>query len=83
MVYRGHVKNGVVVLDEPAALPEGAEVQITLPRTRIMNKPVTQESEGPAPTLFERLAPVIGAAEGLPSDLAENHDHYLYGVPKK
>ena len=26
---------------------------------------------------------VAGTAEGLPSDLAENHDHYLYGTPKR
>ena len=25
---------------------------------------------------------VAGTAEGLPPDLAENHDHYLYGTPK-
>lgn len=36
------------------------------------------------------LAPVwgvlskwAGKAEGLPPDLAENHDHYLHGAPKK
>jgi hypothetical protein len=26
---------------------------------------------------------VIGIAKGLPADLAENHDHYLHGRPKK
>jgi hypothetical protein len=26
---------------------------------------------------------VAGKAEGLPADLAENHDHYLYGTPKR
>ena len=30
MTYRGHVKNGVVVLDEPVKLPEGAEVKVDL-----------------------------------------------------
>jgi hypothetical protein len=28
MTYRGHVKNGAVVLDTPAALPEGAAVRV-------------------------------------------------------
>jgi hypothetical protein len=28
MTYRGHIKNGQVLLDEPASLPEGAEVNI-------------------------------------------------------
>jgi hypothetical protein len=30
MTYKGHVENGVVVLDEEANLPEGAEVDIVL-----------------------------------------------------
>jgi hypothetical protein len=28
MTYRGHVKNGQITLDEPATLPEGADVQV-------------------------------------------------------
>ena len=28
MVVKGHIRNGLVVLDEPATLPEGAEVRI-------------------------------------------------------
>lgn len=29
------------------------------------------------------LQEFAGAAKGLPSDLAANHDHYLYGTPKR
>jgi len=29
------------------------------------------------------LMAVAGKASGLPSDLAENHDHYLHGTPKR
>ena len=29
MTYYGHVRNGIVVLDDPVALPEGALVDIT------------------------------------------------------
>ena len=28
MTYRGHIKSGQIVLDEPVALPEGAEVNV-------------------------------------------------------
>lgn len=35
------------------------------------------------PTLAEVFAPLIGKAVGLPSDLAENHDHYLHGTAKR
>ena len=76
MPYRGHVQNGVVVLDEDVRLGEGTEVlvQILLGDT----KPKREELSD-----FERLKDVIGKAEGLPEDFAENHDHYIHGVPKK
>jgi hypothetical protein len=77
MTFQGHVKNGVVLLDNGAKLPEGAEVRVELappPHT-----PVAEE----IPTLFESLAPFIGKAEGLPADMSINLDHYLYGTPKR
>ena len=36
-----------------------------------------------APTWAEVFKDVIGKAKGLPADSADNHDHYLYGVPKR
>jgi hypothetical protein len=71
MTYRGHVHNGVVVIDEAVALPEGAEVQLEL----IGDKTEPLET---IPTLYEQLAPFVGAAKGLPPDLAANHDFYLH-----
>ena len=78
MTYRGHVKNGVVLLDDAVSLPEGAAVQIELIGDL---SPAPEEEAGP--TLYERLAGVIGQATGLPQDAATNVDHYLYGHPKK
>jgi hypothetical protein len=26
---------------------------------------------------------LIGIGNGLPKDMAENHDHYIHGAPKK
>ena len=40
MIYRGHVKNGVVLVDEPAALPEGAEVRVELVQPRARQKAI-------------------------------------------
>jgi hypothetical protein len=37
----------------------------------------------PPEGLSNFLLRVAGTAEGLPSDLAENHDHYLYGAPRR
>jgi hypothetical protein len=78
MTYHGKVKNGVVVLDEAARLPEGAEVRVDL-----VNATGARPSEDESPTLYERLKPFIGAAKGLPPDASVNVDHYLYGLPKK
>jgi hypothetical protein len=72
MTYRGHVKNGQILLDEPALLPEGAEVNIEV-----------VENGEPQPTIWEKLLKLAGTVEGLPPDMAENHDHYLYGTPKQ
>jgi hypothetical protein len=71
MSYLGQVKNGVIVLEEEASLAEGTKVRV---------EPV---EDADIPTLAERLKDFIGKAEGLPSDLAKNHDHYLHGQPKK
>ena len=67
MEYRGHVKNGVVILDGGRILPDGAAVNIELIERRSLN---------------ERFRNIIGRAPDLPSDMAENHDHYIHGTPK-
>ena len=78
MRYKGHIENGGVVLDEPADLADGTAVEV-LPAAKVRS-PGTKRQP---PTLYERLKPVIGKAKGLPPDAALNHDHYLYGLPKK
>ena len=62
------VSKGTVVLAPDANLPDGAEVCV---------EPL------PAKPLSERLSDVIGIVHGGPPDVAENHDYYLYGTPKK
>ncbi len=71
MTYKGHVENGVVVLDEPASFPEGAKVR------------VGPDESGRELTLAERLKDVIGIVKGLPPDFAAQHDHYIHGTPKR
>ncbi len=75
MSLEGHVENGRIVLDEPAKLPEGTKVRVEVVRT--------PEASAEIPTLYERLKPFVGILDGLPEDAALNHDHYLYGTPKK
>ena len=73
MTLRGHFRNGTVVFDDPPALAEGVAVEVELR---------TLEDES-VPTLYDRYRGIIGIAKGLPRDLSENHDHYLYGTPKR
>lgn len=74
MDYRGKVSGGVVVLEPGVDLPEGAEV-----RVEVLTPPLTS----PQTTLGQRLMKFAGRAQGLPSDMAENHDHYLHGQSKR
>ena len=79
MVYRGHVKGGVVVLEPPAVLPEGVEVRVEVVPPGI-ERPLLDEQ---GKTLGQKLMKYAVRAVGLPEDSAVNHDHYLYGAPKR
>ena len=70
MEYKGRVSGGVVVLEQGVSLPEGVEVRVQVVEPR-------------GATVGERLLKFAGRAKDLPTDIAENHDHYLHGHPKK
>jgi hypothetical protein len=74
MTYRGKIVGGVVVLDQEASLPDGTEVTI---------QPIEKSSAAEPSTLGQRLMQFAGKAKGLPDDASRNHDHYLYGTPKR
>ena len=75
MVLAGHVQNGVIVLDDPVPLPEGALVHVEVVQLQ------SQQPNGRS--LFDVLQPVIGKATDLPVDAALNVDQYLYWQPKQ
>lgn len=79
MSYRGKVRNGVVEFEPGAAPPEGAIVRVEAVT------PSDSAVSDPAPSsIGKRLLKFAGAAgPGLPEDLAENHDHYIHGTPKR
>ncbi len=76
MTYRGHIENGAVVFDDPAPIPEGAAVEITVAEV----PPCEQE---PMSEPLQRIMEFAGSITGLPEDASTNLDHYLYGHPKK
>lgn len=77
MVFRGHVRNGRIELDRPVGLPEGAEVEVAITSA---DEPADEQRQ---PTLYDTLKPFIGSVDDLPEDFSVNHDHYLYGTPKR
>lgn len=71
MTYRGHVQSGVVVFDGPETPPKGATVEVAVLPSR---------QDG---SLRDLLMEFAGTVEGLPSDMAAQHDHYIHGRPKR
>jgi len=81
MTFQGTVQNGVIVLNGGMSLPDGTAVTIV---------PTAHENDldqREPSSIGQKLAELGRWAEtqpcDLPSDLAENHDHYLHGLPKK
>ena len=131
MSFTGTVKDGVVVLPAGLKLPEGSEVELTVPEppspdaTFVLHEaakpfptvgglpddlalnhdyylhghqhkqqprqgrwigadePMTEMSPAEAASHTDQLLKFAAEIEGLPSDLAANHDHYLHGLPKQ
>lgn len=65
-------ENGMVALPAGARLPAGTRVRV-----------LTEDDEDTGPSLAEAFKEFIGACDDLPSDLAQNHDHYAHGASKK
>jgi hypothetical protein len=70
MSYTGRVEKGTIVLDQGEMPPEGARVIVHL---------INEAGS----TVGARLLSLAGIVDDLPEDLAENHDHYLHGHPKR
>lgn len=71
MQLEGTVHNGVIIPDDASALAEGM-------RVRIVAMPQQETT-----TFAQRFADFCGAVDGLPEDLAAQHDHYRLGTPKR
>jgi hypothetical protein len=71
-MYTGEVRGGVVVFEGSPPFPDGTKVRV---------EPVDMKAA--LSELSTLLMDVAGKVTGLPADLAENHDHYLHGTPKR
>jgi predicted DNA-binding antitoxin AbrB/MazE fold protein len=69
-------ENGVFRPTDPVDLPESSTVELMVR--------ASQPAEGKRP--LAKLAEIAGQFPenpDLPRDFAEQHDHYLYGTPKR
>lgn len=83
MSYRGHIKDGAVILDETIDLPEGTEVEVEVVSPSRTSPATEREEQQGGQSLYESLKPLIGCLNDLPPDMSVNLDHYLYGAPKQ
>lgn len=74
MVYRGRVENSKVELAPEVQLPDGLEVQVNVDWPKSSDLSLEEDP-------LYRMTD-FAVETGLPSDLAANIDHYLYGHPK-
>ena len=81
MTFVGRVKNGVVVLEHGASLPEGTEVSVVVPAARAVNTEKLSEAERRRICeILDRIAtlPIEGSCEPFSG---ADHDKVLYGKP--
>ena len=80
MTIHAVYENGVFRPVEPVHLPENCEVELLIYHSR------PRDSQAPAPAPLAKLAAIAGEHPenpNLPSDLAKQHDHYLYGTARR
>lgn len=70
-VFSGHFDGRVIVPDQPLSLPLGQKLQLRV------------ETEPGQPGHFADLAELGADLPDSPGDLSAQHDHYLYGTPKR
>lgn len=79
MICTVKVENGTIRLPSGVKLPEGAEVQLTIPDAAFKNGK-TDATDDPFLAAVERLAK---PRPHWPADYALNHGHYVSGEPRK
>ena len=75
MTFRGIIDHGRLVLEDGSQLPEGSRVEVTLRGSK------SSRVKKPKPDPLAQLSR-HAVATGAP-DLADQHDHYAYGTPKR
>jgi len=76
VAIHAHYDGKVIVPDEPLDLPPNQALVVRIESVAGGDAPGDESA-------LTWLAENACESPSLPSDLAQQHDHYLYGVPKK
>lgn len=75
-------EQGVLRLEEPLSLPDGAQVDVALIVPEKDNGATSQPMDGRSWDTLTQLLADCEIDTGVAA-LASQHDHYLYGIPKR
>lgn len=75
-------ERGVLKLEEPISLPDGAEVHVVVISNEEGNGERSQGMDNHSWDALTQLLTECAVDTGIP-DLASEHDHYLYGISKR
>ena len=81
--YTGQVRDGVVVFKGPPPLADGTEVRVEPIAPTLPPNPVADPMATTRAWLLEVVAEIGATAPCLPSDMAEHHDFYAHGKPRR
>jgi len=76
MTVNAHFDGKVIIPDEPLDLPPNQPLIVQI-------EPVRGPGEPAEESALSWLAANAVESDTLPTDLADQHDHYLYGCPTK
>lgn len=75
-------ENGILRLKERLSLPDGTEVEVTVTSHEEGNGEQARRMGDRSWDALTQLITECAIDTGIP-DLASQHDHYLYGIPKR
>jgi hypothetical protein len=80
--------DGVFRPKEPVQLPDNCEVDLQFHVRSCPAEPTAPKSETTAASIEDKLSALAAAVpreewDGLPADLSDQLDHYVYGTPRE
>lgn len=81
MTYRAKMQDGKVVFEGGIKPLDGVELRVE----EVQAGAKESSAEGRTASMAEVLASFVGSMDdpSLPEDGSLNHDHYIYGAPKR